>query len=109
MSTHHDKAPTLDELAITIVVANATDTLSSIGPGLLRLPEMAYLLGSVPRAGSTKVVTASLGSSTCVWRVTASLHLPRVLEGSGRTRTSTPFSGSADGAQVRKLTDLGLV
>ena len=40
--------PELDELTITIVVDNATDTLSSIGPGIPQLPELAYLLGSVP-------------------------------------------------------------
>src|SRR3954447_5970936 len=40
--------PELDELTITIVVDNATDTLSSIGPGVPQLPEIAYLLGSVP-------------------------------------------------------------
>ena len=41
-------APELDELTITIVVDNVTDTLSSIGPGVPQLPEMAYLLGSIP-------------------------------------------------------------
>ncbi len=41
-------APELDALTITIVVDNATDTLSSIGPGVPQLPEMAYLLGSEP-------------------------------------------------------------
>ena len=44
-------APELDELTITIVVDNATDTLSSISPGIPQLPEMAYLLGSVPPSG----------------------------------------------------------
>ena len=44
-------APQLDELTITIVVDNATDTLSSIGPGVPQLPEIAYLLGSVPPSG----------------------------------------------------------
>jgi hypothetical protein len=33
--------PELDELIITIVVDNATDTLSSIGPGIPQLPEIA--------------------------------------------------------------------
>jgi 7,8-dihydropterin-6-yl-methyl-4-(beta-D-ribofuranosyl)aminobenzene 5'-phosphate synthase len=37
--------PELDQLTITIVVDNATDTLSSITPGIPQLPEMAYLLG----------------------------------------------------------------
>ncbi len=41
----------LDELTITIVVDNATDTLSSIGPSIPQLPEMAYLLGGVPSSG----------------------------------------------------------
>ena len=41
-------APELDALTITIVVDNATDTLSSIGPGVPQLPEMAYLLGAEP-------------------------------------------------------------
>ena len=43
--------PELDELTITIVVDNATDTLSSIAPGIPQLPEMAYLLGGVPPSG----------------------------------------------------------
>ena len=38
-------APELDQLTITIVVDNATDTLSSIAPGMPQLPEIAYLLG----------------------------------------------------------------
>jgi 7,8-dihydropterin-6-yl-methyl-4-(beta-D-ribofuranosyl)aminobenzene 5'-phosphate synthase len=38
----------LDELTITIIVDNATDTLSSIDPGVPQLPEMAYLLGDAP-------------------------------------------------------------
>lgn len=41
-------APELDDLTVTIVVDNATDTLSSIGPGVPQLPEMAYLLGRPP-------------------------------------------------------------
>ena len=41
-------APELDELTITIVVDNSTDTLSSIAPGVPQLPEMAYLLGGIP-------------------------------------------------------------
>jgi 7,8-dihydropterin-6-yl-methyl-4-(beta-D-ribofuranosyl)aminobenzene 5'-phosphate synthase len=44
-------APELDELTITIVVDNMTDTLSSIAPGVPQLPEMAYLLGSIPPSG----------------------------------------------------------
>ena len=43
--------PDLDELTITIVVDNATDTLSSIAPGIPQLPEIAYLLGGVPPSG----------------------------------------------------------
>ncbi len=43
--------PELDELTITVVVDNATDTLSSIGPGIPQLPEMAHLLGSIPPSG----------------------------------------------------------
>jgi 7,8-dihydropterin-6-yl-methyl-4-(beta-D-ribofuranosyl)aminobenzene 5'-phosphate synthase len=41
----------LDELTVTVVVDNATDTLSSISPGLPQLPELAYLLGSVAPMG----------------------------------------------------------
>ena len=41
-------APALDELTITIVVDNTTDTLSTINPGIPQLPEMAYLLGGEP-------------------------------------------------------------
>ena len=44
-------APTpalLDELTITIVIDNTTDTLSSTGPGIPQLPEMAYLLAQQP-------------------------------------------------------------
>ena len=44
-------APDLDELTITIVVDNATDTLSSIPPGAPQLPEMIYLLGRIPPSG----------------------------------------------------------
>jgi len=43
--------PELDELTITIVVDNTTDTLSSIGPGVPQLPEIAYLLGRIPPNG----------------------------------------------------------
>ena len=35
----------LDELVVTVVVDNATDTLSSIPPGIPQLPELAHLLG----------------------------------------------------------------
>jgi 7,8-dihydropterin-6-yl-methyl-4-(beta-D-ribofuranosyl)aminobenzene 5'-phosphate synthase len=41
----------LDELTVTVVVDNATDTLSSIAAGVPQLPEMAYLLGSIPPVG----------------------------------------------------------
>ena len=41
-------APELDGLTITIVVDNATDTLSSISPGVPQLPEIDHLLGGVP-------------------------------------------------------------
>src|SRR3954468_17489862 len=41
----------LDELTITIVVDNATDTLSSIGPGVPQLPELASLLMNIPPTG----------------------------------------------------------
>lgn len=51
MSTDPDEASALDELTITIVVDNATDTLSSIAPGMPQLPEMAYLLGRFPPTG----------------------------------------------------------
>src|SRR3954470_21170075 len=44
-------AQNLDELTITVVVDNATDTLSSIPPGVPQLPELAYLLGSIPPSG----------------------------------------------------------
>src|SRR3954469_23408171 len=43
--------PDLDELTVTVVVDNATDTLSSIAPGTPQLPEIAYLLGGVPPSG----------------------------------------------------------
>lgn len=36
--------PEVDELSITIVVDNATDTLSTISPGVPQLPELAHLL-----------------------------------------------------------------
>src|SRR4051812_11025921 len=44
-------APELDDLTITIVVENVTDTLSSIAPGVPQLPEMAYLLGGIAPMG----------------------------------------------------------
>src|SRR4029077_8797037 len=43
--------PELDELTITIVVDNTTDTLSSIAQGVPQLPEIAYLLGRIPPTG----------------------------------------------------------
>jgi 7,8-dihydropterin-6-yl-methyl-4-(beta-D-ribofuranosyl)aminobenzene 5'-phosphate synthase len=45
---HSAVAPALDELTITVIVDNATDTLSSIAPGVPQRPEMAYLLGGPP-------------------------------------------------------------
>jgi 7,8-dihydropterin-6-yl-methyl-4-(beta-D-ribofuranosyl)aminobenzene 5'-phosphate synthase len=41
----------LDELTVTVVVDNATDSLSSVGPGLPEIPEIAFLLGSTPPTG----------------------------------------------------------
>ena len=41
-------APELDGLTITVVVDNATDTLSSVAPGIPQLPELAHLLGRTP-------------------------------------------------------------
>jgi 7,8-dihydropterin-6-yl-methyl-4-(beta-D-ribofuranosyl)aminobenzene 5'-phosphate synthase len=38
----------LDALTVTVIVDNATDTLSSIPSGIPQLPEMAYLLGRPP-------------------------------------------------------------
>src|SRR5688572_1175799 len=49
MTAHLGAAvPELDELTITIVVDNVTDTLSSIRPGIPQLPEILYLLGRPP-------------------------------------------------------------
>jgi hypothetical protein len=47
MGSVPDVAPELDELLITIVVDNATDTVSSIGPGLPQLLELAAIFESV--------------------------------------------------------------
>jgi 7,8-dihydropterin-6-yl-methyl-4-(beta-D-ribofuranosyl)aminobenzene 5'-phosphate synthase len=44
----HAKIPILDELMLTVVVDNETDTLSSVDSGVAQLPEMASLLGRVP-------------------------------------------------------------
>lgn len=38
----------LDELFVTVVVDNETDNLSTIDPGIPRLPEVASLLGRIP-------------------------------------------------------------
>lgn len=38
----------LDELTVTVVVDNSTDSLSSIGPGVPELPEIFFLLSSIP-------------------------------------------------------------
>lgn len=38
----------LDELTVTVVVDNATDSLSSISPGVPELPEIFFLLASIP-------------------------------------------------------------
>jgi len=51
MNAQLSTAPELDELTITIVVDNATDTLSSIDPGIPQIPEIAYLLGGIPPSG----------------------------------------------------------
>jgi 7,8-dihydropterin-6-yl-methyl-4-(beta-D-ribofuranosyl)aminobenzene 5'-phosphate synthase len=51
MTPDPNAAPELDALTITIVVDNATDTLSSIGPGMPQLPELAYLLSTIPPSG----------------------------------------------------------
>ena len=51
MTSVTSATPELDELTITIVVDNTTDTLSSIAPGIPQLPEIAYLLGGVPPSG----------------------------------------------------------
>jgi 7,8-dihydropterin-6-yl-methyl-4-(beta-D-ribofuranosyl)aminobenzene 5'-phosphate synthase len=51
MNTQPGNVPGLDELTITIVVDNTTDTLSSIDPGIPQVPEMAYLLGGIPPIG----------------------------------------------------------
>lgn len=40
--------PVLDELTLTVVVDNETDTLSSIDPGVAQMPEVASLLGRIP-------------------------------------------------------------
>ena len=42
----------LDELVLTVVVDNETDTLSSIDEGVAQLPEMAALLGRLPPSRS---------------------------------------------------------
>ena len=38
----------LDELLLTVVVDNETDTLSSVDAGVPQLPELASLLGRTP-------------------------------------------------------------
>ncbi|MHB1536852.1 MAG: MBL fold metallo-hydrolase, partial [Acidimicrobiales bacterium] len=40
----------LDELTLTVVVDNASDSLSSISPGIPELPEISFLLTSIPPA-----------------------------------------------------------
>src|SRR5438067_9028126 len=40
----------LDELRLTVVVDNETDTLSSVDPGVPQLPEAAGLLARLPTA-----------------------------------------------------------
>jgi 7,8-dihydropterin-6-yl-methyl-4-(beta-D-ribofuranosyl)aminobenzene 5'-phosphate synthase len=50
----------LDELIITVVVDNATDTLSSVSPGIPQLPEIVFLLSAPPigtHEGHDMVVT----------------------------------------------------
>ena len=80
-----DTGHELDALAITIVVDNVTDTLSSIGPGLPQLPELAYAARwASRRAGSTTAMTAWWPSTTSAWPVTASLHSPPRGRGNGR-------------------------
>ena len=51
MNAPFGTAPELDDLTITIVVDDATDTLSSIDPGMPQTPEIAYLLGGIAPIG----------------------------------------------------------
>lgn len=93
----------LDELTITIVVDNATDTLSSISPGVPQLPEMAHLLGGTPSGrhdghdcvmtfdqlclachGFSALATARHHDRTTTVLFDGTLHR---LEGGGRTRS----------------------
>src|SRR3954470_16754600 len=49
-----ERPQALDELVLTVVVDNETDTLSSVDPGVPQLPEMTSLLRRTPptrRAG----------------------------------------------------------
>ena len=52
-----DETVELDELTVTVVVDNATDTLSSIAPGSPQVPEVAFLLGGSLRPATTTVTT----------------------------------------------------
>jgi 7,8-dihydropterin-6-yl-methyl-4-(beta-D-ribofuranosyl)aminobenzene 5'-phosphate synthase len=97
MTTELNAAVELDELTITIVVDNATDTLSSIGPGIPQLPEIAYLLGASRPAVSTTVMTAPWSSTIFASPVTASRRSPQHDRGTARRQscsTSAPTATS---------------
>ena len=88
-----------DQLTITIVVDNATDTLSSIDPGIPQLPEIAYLLGGVPATGDTMVTAVSSCSITSAAHATGSPRSPPHDRATGRqpccsTSAPTATSGS---------------
>jgi hypothetical protein len=69
--------PELDELTITIVVDNATDTLSSIAPGIPQLPEIVYLLSGVAPTGHYDGHNCVVVSTISASPVTVSPHSPQ--------------------------------
>ena len=71
----------LDELTLTVVVDNETDTLSSVDEGLPQVPEMFSLLARIPpsrhhdghagveaAAAASRSVTSNPASCSARWR-----------------------------------------
>ena len=65
-------APELDELTITIVVDNTTDTLSSIDPGIPQLPEIATSSGHPTERPARRPRLRRRPSTSCASHATGS-------------------------------------
>jgi len=80
-----DTAP-LDEVRLTVVVDNETDTLSSIDPGVPQVPEAVGLLPRLPAAREFADIRARWCSIASVALATASPSSPQGGAATGDTR-----------------------